>query len=280
MSSPILSWYEAQGGEPDRLLSGRGRIEAARTKELVERHLPAGSLSVLDVGGGGGYYASWLAGLGHHVAMLDPVPLHIERARIAAGEPPAFQAQVGHARELPFEDATFDAVLLLGPLYHLLESRDRLLALREARRVSKPGGTVFAAAISRYALPGDGIRNGWIDDEAKERSVEHVIAHGLTAPFDDGFLAMSYCHRADELRDEVASAELSVEAVYGIEGPAFLVADIDETWADPQPAGGSSGRRGSSNSNLACRKSAGISSQSHGHRTAETVRPESVGCSP
>ena len=229
-----MSWYEGQGNEPDRLLSGRGRIEAARTKELVERHLPAGSLSVLDVGGGGGYYASWLAAAGHRVAMVDPVPVHIERARIEAGEPPAFEARVGDARELPFDDATFDAVLLLGPLYHLLDSRDRLLALREARRVSRPGGSVFAAAISRYALPGDGIRNGWIADEAKERSVEHVIAHGVTAPSDYGFLALSYCHRADELREEVASAELSVEAVYGIEGPAFLVADIDGKWADAE----------------------------------------------
>jgi SAM-dependent methyltransferase len=200
---------------------------------LVERHLSAGSLSVLDVGGGSGYYASWLAGLGHHVVMLDPVPLHVDRARTEAGEPPSFQAQVGDARDLPFDDATFDAVLLLGPLYHLLESQDRLLALREARRVSRPGGSVFAAAISRYALPGDGIRNGWIDGKEKERSVEHVIAHGLTAADDQGFLAMSYCHRADELHNEVVSAELSVEAVYGIEGPAFLVADIDAKWADP-----------------------------------------------
>src|SRR5437764_1685099 len=157
--SPIVSWYEAQRGEPERLLSGRGLLEGARTKELIARHLPAGSLSILDVGGGAGYYASWLAKMGHHVAMLDPVPLHVDRARIAAGEPAAFHAQVGDARDLPFEDGMFDAVLLLGPLYHLLESHDRLRTLREARRVSKRGGTVFAAAISRYALPGDGIRN-------------------------------------------------------------------------------------------------------------------------
>jgi SAM-dependent methyltransferase len=99
--------------------------------------------------------------------MLDPVPRHIERARIAAGEPPLFHAQVGDARTLPFDDTTFDAVLLLGPLYHLLDPQDRLLALREARHVSKPGGIVFAAAISRHALAGDGIRNGWLDNEAK-----------------------------------------------------------------------------------------------------------------
>lgn len=233
MTSPIVSWYEDKGGEPGRLLSGRGLIEAARTKELVERHLPAGLLSVLDVGGGGGYYASWLAAIGHQVVMLDPVPLHVERARMEAAEPPAFHAQVGDARELPFDDETFDAVLLLGPLYHLPESEERLRALGEALRVSRRGGTVFAAAISRYALPGDGIRNGWIDHDEKERLVEHVLAHGSTAAVEDGwFLSMSYCHRADELRDEVAAAGLSVEAVYGIEGPGFLVADIDTKWAD------------------------------------------------
>ena len=234
MRNPIVSWYETQAGEPDRLLSGRGLLEGARTKELIARHLPAGSLSILDVGGGAGYYAAWLAELGHHVAMLDPVRLHVDRACIEAGEPPVFHAQVGDARELPFDEATFDAVLLLGPLYHLLESHDRLLALREARRVSKRGGCVFAAAISRYALPGDGIRNGWIDGEERERSVEHVIAHGSVAALDQGwFLTMSYCHRADELRAEVGSAGLAVEEVYGIEGPAFLVADIDGKGVDP-----------------------------------------------
>lgn len=233
MSSPIVSWYEDQGDEPGRLLSGRGRLEAARTKELVERHVPKGSLSVLEVGGGGGYYASWLAGLGHHVAMLDPVPLHVEHARREAGEPPAFEARVGDARDLPYADETFDVVMLLGPLYHLRQSQDRLLALREARRVSKPSGFVFAAAISRYALPGDGIRNGWIDDDDTERSVEHVLAQGATGAIGRGFLALSYFHRADDLREEVACAGLSVEAIYGIEGPAFLVADIDDKWADP-----------------------------------------------
>src|SRR5437763_2898573 len=130
LSNSMLSWYEEQGDEPGRLLSGRGRLEAARTKELIERYVPQGSLSVLDVGGGAGYYTSWLAGLGHRVAMLDPVPSHVELARIEAGKPPAFEAQVGDARDLPFDDATFDIVLLLGPLYHLLASQDRLLALR------------------------------------------------------------------------------------------------------------------------------------------------------
>src|SRR4051794_3367156 len=206
----MVSWYESQGDEPERLLSGRGRLEAARTKELVERHLRGGSLSVVDVGGGGGYYASWLTGLGHHVAMIDPVPLHVERARMKAGEPLAFEARVGDARDLPFGDQTFDVVLLLGPLYHLLQPQDRLLALREARRVSKPGGYVFAAAISRYALPGDGIRNGWIDSEDIERSVEHVLAHGSADSFGHGFLAVSYFHRAD-LREEVTCAGLAVE---------------------------------------------------------------------
>jgi ubiquinone/menaquinone biosynthesis C-methylase UbiE len=88
--------------------------------------------------------------------MLDPVPLHVEHARREAGEPPAFETRVGDARDLPYADETFDVVMLLGPLYHLRQSQDRLLALREARRVSKPSGFVFAAAISRYALPGDG----------------------------------------------------------------------------------------------------------------------------
>jgi SAM-dependent methyltransferase len=62
-----------------------------------------------------------------------------------------------HAGGLDLSDASVDAVLLLGPLYHLLECFDRVRALREARRVVRPGGPVFAAVTSRWAARLDGV---------------------------------------------------------------------------------------------------------------------------
>ena len=86
--------------------------------------------------------------------LLDPVSKRLEQARASSvrqAEHPLASAEVGDARHLPHGDATADAVLLLGPLYHLVEREDRLACLREIRRVLRPGGLVWGAAISRFA---------------------------------------------------------------------------------------------------------------------------------
>jgi nucleoside-diphosphate-sugar epimerase len=66
-------------------------------------------------------YASWLSSQGYQVHLIDPVPLHLEQAR-ADGR---FSVAPGDARSLAEEDSSYDAVLLLGPLYHLTERADR-----------------------------------------------------------------------------------------------------------------------------------------------------------
>ena len=66
-------------------------------------------------------------------------------------------AEVGDARDLNLPDSSVDAVVLLGPLYHLRKRTHRVQALREASRVVRPGGPVFAAVISRWAPRLDGV---------------------------------------------------------------------------------------------------------------------------
>jgi ubiquinone/menaquinone biosynthesis C-methylase UbiE len=106
--------------EGQRLLrSGHGRLELERMRELFVRHLPAAPARILDVGGGTGIHAVWLAEQGYQVTLLDPVPRHVA----AASAYGTFAAQVGDARALPHDDATADAVLLLGPMYHLVTRR-------------------------------------------------------------------------------------------------------------------------------------------------------------
>ena len=155
--------YYARGLERDRLAGGQGALEFTRTQALLERYLPAPPVVVADVGGGPGRYAVWLAERGYRVHLIDPVPLHVGQARAAAGGRPGVAlaaAEVGDARALSLSDASADAVLLLGPLYHLPERADRLQALAEARRVCRRGGVVIAAAISRFASTLDGLRAG------------------------------------------------------------------------------------------------------------------------
>src|SRR5205807_7475818 len=82
--------------------------------------------------------ATWLAARGYTVHLLDPVPLHLDQARArSAAQPHAPLASVGQgdARRLDLPAEQVDAVVLLGPLYHLTERTDRIRALNEAFRV-------------------------------------------------------------------------------------------------------------------------------------------------
>ena len=151
VDAEILAYYE-HGLERDRLASGRQRIEFLRIWDLLERFLPAAPATVVDVGGGAGAYAIPLASAGYQVHLIDPVPLHVEQAAVASRQArtPLAGISAGDARDLPAADGSADAVLLLGPLYHLTSREDRLTALREARRVLRPAGITVAKALSRF----------------------------------------------------------------------------------------------------------------------------------
>ena len=229
-------FYE-KGAEIGRLERGIGKLEAARTKELLLRWLPE-KATVYDVGGGVGYYAQWLAGLGHQVTMVELAPAAVEYARSHQTAP--YTALVGDARQLPLPDHSADAVLLLGPLYHLLEKESRLQALREAYRVLAPGGLVAAAGISAFssltwALTAYGEKNDFLDDpiywDMIRREVE--IGEHRRPPEYPNFIAQAYFHRPEELKAEVEEAGFHRVSLLPLEGCAWLTPRFEKKWADP-----------------------------------------------
>jgi ubiquinone/menaquinone biosynthesis C-methylase UbiE len=227
----VLKYY-GRGLESDRLDTGSARIERERTKELLQRHLPAPPAAILDVGGGPGFYACWLAKNGYSVRLVDPVPLHVEQAtQLAEGSATPFAATLGDARSLDESDSSYDAILLLGPLYHLQSRDDRVTALAEARRVARPGGAVLVAAISRFASLLYGMKMGLLDDPAFVSLLEGVLRGGRWQPADDSeYFTSAYYHLPDELREEITEAGLVCEGVLGIEGPGWLMGE--EAWDD------------------------------------------------
>ena len=149
----ILNFY-ASGYEEIRLTVEAGQLEAERTRELLKRFLSPPPCVVLDVGGGAGAYACWLAAAGYEVHLRDISPVLVDKAVAASlrqPEAPLASAAVGDARSLSWENNSVDAVLLFGPLYHLTTQEDRLRAVSEAHRVLKPGG-LFAASAFRDSL--------------------------------------------------------------------------------------------------------------------------------
>lgn len=218
----IRTYYEA-GLERDRLAVGYSRIELVRTQELLARYLPSAPANVLDIGGGPGAYAAWLADAGYEVRLVDATPLHVEQAReLAAGR---FEAVEGDARRLDEPDASYDVALLLGPLYHLLEREERLAALGEARRVLRPGGLLAAAGISRFASLLDGLLRDLLDDEGWAL-VQRDLADGKHLPGGDHALfTNAYFHRPEELRAEVEAGGFELEGFFGVEGPGWARAE-------------------------------------------------------
>jgi SAM-dependent methyltransferase len=150
----IESYYDQQVEQEWGRLANH-RMEFALTLRALAEHLRPPPARLLDCGGGPGRYALELAGWGHEVTLFDLSPLCLQAARQKAAEAGLALAGIeqGTAVDLSrFESGTFDGVLLLGPLYHLLQEDERRRALREVKRVLAPGGLLCAAFITRYAV--------------------------------------------------------------------------------------------------------------------------------
>ncbi len=231
--------HYAQGVEAGRLESSSGSLERLRTQEILTRFLPEPPAIIYDIGGGPAVYATWLARLGHEVHLVDAAPLHIQQAlQASAAQPdhPITSCEVGDARRLDFPDESAGVVLLLGPLYHLTERADRVAALREAARVVRPGGLVFAAAISRFASALDGLGRGFLaDDEFSDLMQADLLTGQHRNPNNrEHYFTTAYLHRPEELRVEFASAALTHMQTLAVEGPAALIHRVSEQWDDPE----------------------------------------------
>jgi ubiquinone/menaquinone biosynthesis C-methylase UbiE len=125
-------------------------------------------------------------------------------------------------------------VLLLGPLYHLVEHSDRLLALREARRILKAGGILFAAAISRFASLIDGLSRGFFRDPAFRKIVAGDLASGQHRnPTDNArYFTTAFFHRPEELDAEIREAGFEEVRVLAVEGPIWGAAQFSQAWGD------------------------------------------------
>jgi SAM-dependent methyltransferase len=233
-TNEILQYY-ARGGEQVRLDNGQGRLEFLRTQELLRRYLPPPPASILDVGGGPGLYARWLANLGYLVTVVEPVPLHVEQAKeLGEREGLAVTAHLGDARDLKFADHSYDAVLELGPLYHLIERYQRIRALQEAGRVVKPGGPIIVALISRFAPLLDGLRLGFIDRPGTMAAIIRDVQTGQhrNPTQHPGFFTTAYFHHPDDVTIEFQDAKIELEHLISIEGPGWLFHDLPERLGD------------------------------------------------
>ncbi len=234
-----------------------GSVAGQRGGRGGEAHLPpatsagradgtVSSLRVLDIGGGPGRYALWLAGLGHRVTLADLSPelLDIARARIAAA-PEAVRALIEDVAEADacdlarWESASFDAALSLGPFYHLTDRHDREHAASELARVLRPGGVAFVAVMPRYAFLR---RTLAIPDERRHLAdpafVARVLDDGVFLNDVPGRFTGGYGVRPDEVAPFFARHGFATLALLSTTGvatdPAMQGALADLAASDPE----------------------------------------------
>ncbi|MBA3602165.1 MAG: class I SAM-dependent methyltransferase [Parachlamydiaceae bacterium] len=215
---PAIEKYYNNGHEKDRL--DLHQLERDRTLMILKKFLPAPPAIILDIGGGAGAYAFPLTEMGYTVHLIDPVPLHIEQAKSyeTSSTIQLASCTVGDARHIEREDHCADVVLLLGPLYHLVDEEDRLKSLREAHRLLKPNGMMFAVGISRFASFMDSVYKEAFD--LKKHIIKRELKTGVHHKMSEGF-DFGYLHTPSELKKEMEECNFQDVSLLAIEGPIW-----------------------------------------------------------
>lgn len=147
----IEIWYDEKYDEWERL--SRHKIEFDITKQYLDEYIIGENLEIFDIGGGPGRYSIYLAEKGHKVSLLDLSNRNIEVAKEKSAERGIeLEAYIhGNALELGEYEQKYDVIMLMGPLYHLINESDRKAAVDGALRLLKQNGIIIASFISKYA---------------------------------------------------------------------------------------------------------------------------------
>ncbi|MDP4261167.1 MAG: class I SAM-dependent methyltransferase [Bacteroidota bacterium] len=232
MSRDKIKEHYAKEVEKDRLELELFKLEGIRTKQIISRFLTAKSMNIADIGGGAGYYAFWLQAMGHSVTMIDLAPKNIELANEYSRKTgiQLTKCQAGDATSLDLPDDQFDLVLLLGPLYHLINKEERVKALSEAKRIAKPGGYILSAVISRYASLFDGFNRNLIVDNRFQKLLLDDLDTGIhvNEPDHSEYFTTAYFHTPAEIKEEVTESGLQLDKLIAVESFGWIIDGFSE----------------------------------------------------
>ena len=140
-----LNDYYSQYDEDGRLVSKHGYVEYHTTMRFIQKYIKPGD-RVLEIGAGTGRYSHALARMGYPVDAVELVRHNIDIFNQNTQPGEKITIKQGNAKDLSFNpDNSYDITLLLGPMYHLFTTEEQKQALREAIRVTKRGGVIYAA---------------------------------------------------------------------------------------------------------------------------------------
>lgn len=180
-----LAEYYASHDEHSCLASKSGNVEFFTTMTYIEKYLKQG-MRIIEIGAGTGRYSHALARKGFQVDAVELMEHNIEifKENTIKNEPVTITQ--GNATNLSaFESDAYDVTLLLGPMYHLFTEEEKLKALSEAIRVTKKGGTVFAAYVmGDAAILSYGFIKGAIWELMEKHMIDPVTFDTFSEPWD------------------------------------------------------------------------------------------------
>lgn len=229
MSEPVIDYYTMHFDETLRHRSDAfGIIQEIRTKELISRFIGSGKKNILDIGGATGVYSFHLAGCGHDVSLLDIVPQHIQKAK-ELNEKSDFKLKdiILHDARIYKSDNEYDMIILHGPLYHIIDRDQRVILLRNMKRLLSNDGVILGFGISRYAGYFYGVRSGRILQSDYGDIVSDEVESGIR---DSG--PSWYFHKPEELESEFIDAGMKVIDMKSVVTQIWMLPDIDNMIMD------------------------------------------------
>lgn len=209
----MINTFYTGYNEDYRLFKSRhGQMEYLTTMHYIHKVLP-GAGDVVEIGAGTGRYSIALAKEGHRVTAVELAERNLDLMRRKSKGLDNLKALQGDAIDLSFlPDNSFDLTLVFGPLYHLYERKDQLRALREAVRVTKPGGYILTAFLSVHAILFDNYLRG----NLQEGLAENFDADWQVRHFQDQLFTGFEVSEFEALFRELPVAQLTVAAADGI----------------------------------------------------------------